>query len=242
MAERNNDDSVLDSRIDSAFDRIQSRNRLSTTSPRISASYALNPDIKNLCSVIQNEKVAPELLPFETELVSKIESSLREQQNAMATNESVKSTLPIIKASYQLDIDRTLYMLTSYYRTRIFKLQKNVFDYHELISQRDPSIDDLFSAEELSFIVEYYDNKRKNLEKSCEAVGPLKESELVDSGDSKHLQHFVYMKVLENIGSYNIASENEERQQAVDLTENAEYLINYDYIKRFVKEKKIQLA
>ncbi len=88
------------------------------------AAYEENPAVEALIRAWCNEKSSPELLPYEAALIDAPEDGLlplvEAQQQALAgARRDVYS-----RGLYQLDIDRIKFVLASYLRTRLGKVQR----------------------------------------------------------------------------------------------------------------------
>ncbi|MED6119675.1 GINS complex subunit [Stylosanthes scabra] len=83
-------------------------------------------DVELLKRAWRSEKAAPEILRYDTDLVSR----LTEQIQLMEETVEEKSTSgadPLSLSLYQMDLDRTLFLLRSYLRVRIQKIEKYMF-------------------------------------------------------------------------------------------------------------------
>ncbi|KAJ0633016.1 putative GINS complex subunit Sld5, GINS subunit, domain A protein [Helianthus annuus] len=74
----------------------------------------------------RNEKAAPEILQFQSSLVQ------RSREQIQLMEETVEELVandedPLTVSLYQMDIDRTLFLLRSYLRTRLQKIEKFMF-------------------------------------------------------------------------------------------------------------------
>ncbi|KAG4400198.1 hypothetical protein GLYMA_07G011200v4 [Glycine max] len=69
----------------------------------------------------RNEKAAPEILRYESDLVSRV------KKEETVEEKSSGGTNPLSVSLYQMDLDRTLFLLRSYLRIRIQKIEKFVF-------------------------------------------------------------------------------------------------------------------
>ncbi|MED6189636.1 hypothetical protein PIB30_097990 [Stylosanthes scabra] len=83
-------------------------------------------DVELLKRAWRSEKASPEILRYDTDLVSR----LTEQIQLMEETVEEKSTSgadPLSLSLYQMDLDRTLFLLRSYLRVRIQKIEKYMF-------------------------------------------------------------------------------------------------------------------
>jgi GINS complex subunit 4 len=92
------------------------------------------------------ERCAPELLPFQAAIVNDVQSSIHAAQSKIDNDEIHRPLLSI----HQMDVDRASFVLASYLRTRLAKLQKFITYYLADESRREK-----LSAAELEFAQGY---------------------------------------------------------------------------------------
>ncbi|KAF7825701.1 DNA replication complex GINS protein SLD5 [Senna tora] len=117
-------------------------------------------DVELLKRAWRNEKAAPEILRFETDLTDRI----REQIQLMEETVEEKSAAginPLSISLYQMDLDRAQFLLRSYLRIRIQKIEKYMFH----IAKTDELWNRL-SREEKSFTRRCTDDLKQHLEES----------------------------------------------------------------------------
>jgi len=76
-----------------------------------------------------NERAAPELLPFATEDVTAVKKYIQTQQAVVHSEQDSGKSPEYLIDIYQLEIDRIHYILASYLRTRLKKLEKYAIVY-----------------------------------------------------------------------------------------------------------------
>jgi GINS complex subunit 4 len=109
-----------------------------------------------LVKVLVNERRAPELLQYDQELVDSVKRKIKEQQDLvdqLSANESSKIAADLM----QLEIDRIQYVLTSYLRTRLLKIQRFVM--HVLTNE---AVLERLSPAEFAFASKYVDVVAEN--------------------------------------------------------------------------------
>ncbi|KAG5021320.1 hypothetical protein JHK85_017662 [Glycine max] len=70
----------------------------------------------------RNEKAAPEILRYESDLVSRVKKVIQFLEETVEEKSS-GGTNPLSVSLYQMDLDRTLFLLRSYLRIRIQKVR-----------------------------------------------------------------------------------------------------------------------
>lgn len=103
-----------------------------------------------------NEKFAPEILPNKSELVD----CLLEQLTFMEENLLNLSCTDFKKSIHQMEVDRLRFLLSSYLRTRLEKIETYVTHILQQEQQRSERGEDLYlSDEELQFAKEFSRSK-----------------------------------------------------------------------------------
>ncbi|CAI5725608.1 unnamed protein product [Peronospora farinosa] len=88
----------------------------------------LNEDITRMRVIWVNELNAPEILQYNEEMVSEMLEQIQNQQEYVdSVNEDRKQLVDeksFVNKLYQMEIDRLRYMVSSYLRTRLHKIEK----------------------------------------------------------------------------------------------------------------------
>uniref|UniRef100_A0A453G6V7 GINS subunit domain-containing protein n=1 Tax=Aegilops tauschii subsp. strangulata TaxID=200361 RepID=A0A453G6V7_AEGTS len=90
------------------------------------ASAAATTDVELLKRAWRNEKAAPEILHFDSALVSRAREQIQLLEETLDdfTDNGVDD---LVVSLYQMDLDRTLFLLRSYLRLRLQKIEKYMF-------------------------------------------------------------------------------------------------------------------
>ncbi|KAL0376343.1 UNVERIFIED_CONTAM: DNA replication complex GINS protein SLD5 [Sesamum calycinum] len=83
-------------------------------------------DAELLKSAWRNEKAAPEILKFDADLVQRSRQQIQLMEE-MVDEFNKNGVDPLTVSLYQMDLDRTMFLLRSYLRTRLQKIEKYVF-------------------------------------------------------------------------------------------------------------------
>ncbi|ETI45012.1 hypothetical protein F443_10314 [Phytophthora nicotianae P1569] len=102
----------------------------------------LNEDVQHMRTLWVNELNAPEILQYDEEMVSEMLEQIRNQQEYVDSVYEDRTQLTeeksFVNKLYQMEIDRLRYMVSSYLRTRLRKIEK--FAIHilqdEVLTQR----------------------------------------------------------------------------------------------------------
>ena len=201
-----------------------------------------NPDYVALRRAWINEVRCPELLPYQTDTVENIMKSLRPQWTLISARQGQWAAG---RDSYLRDIlvmeaDRVGYVLKSYLRVRISKIQKYARYYVMLGSSG------ILSATELKFAVNHLSITEqafksmflRHLPQDDEYFQTLVASD--DPGGDMicrpNLEQVVFAKVTEPIGT--IATGHDE---TATLDKDRSYMIRYSLVQDFLRQNRVEL-
>ena len=82
-------------------------------------------DAALLKHALMNERAAPELLPYEADLVERVQLQLDHQEREIAEAERDRAR-ELLRTIFTLELSRVRYMLRAYLRARLLKLERHV--------------------------------------------------------------------------------------------------------------------
>ncbi|KAL5785023.1 hypothetical protein ACOSQ2_007415 [Xanthoceras sorbifolium] len=83
-------------------------------------------DVELLKTASRNEKAAPEILQFQAQLVKRAREQIQLMEDTVEEFEQ-SGMDPLTVSLYQMDLDRAQFLLRSYLRIRLQKLEKYMF-------------------------------------------------------------------------------------------------------------------
>ncbi|XP_018905718.1 DNA replication complex GINS protein SLD5 [Bemisia tabaci] len=184
-----------------------------------------------------NEKLSAEILPHKSIYVD----AMYQQILTMEDNISKLPSDDIRIDIYQLELDRIRYIITSYLRIRLEKIER--FTKQILQQEAQRSVDDQYlSFHELQYAKSFQELNEKHLnlvlKKMPANVASLSHSQTLIR---PNLEHFVFIRSrVSQDGLFipDIAG-NEERE--VKLTENSQFILPYNSVSELVKNNSVQL-
>ncbi|CAA2969850.1 DNA replication complex GINS SLD5-like [Olea europaea subsp. europaea] len=190
----------------------------------------------------RNEKAAPEILKFEAALVqrSREQIHLMEETVEEFTRNAVD---PLTVSLYQMDLDRTLFLLRSYLRTRLQKIEKYV-----LHIQKTTELWNRLSKQEQKFAVRSVGDLTQHLERSVLTKLPDQyQSHLKQSGASEDddmvpepkLDTYIICRSKKFLGAFQLDDSGEE---PVNIEADDLYALPYKSIKPLVESGQIDLV
>lgn len=198
-------------------------------------------DVELLKRAWRNEKAAPEILHFESELIQ------RSREQIQLLEETVEEFMEngvddLVVSLYQMDLDRTLFLLRSYLRIRLQKIEKYMIH----IAKTD--LWNRLSKQEQRFSKRCTDIMEKHLKQSVldrlpYGYGSILQqsvsSEEDDMVPEPQLDTFVFCKTKSDVGAFQLDDTGDE---IVDLVADDLYVLRYKSIKGLVEGNKIDLV
>ncbi|KAK7294328.1 hypothetical protein RJT34_17217 [Clitoria ternatea] len=203
-------------------------------------------DVELLKRAWRNEKSAPEILRFESHLISRV----REQIQLMEETVEEKTTEgadPLSTSLYQMDLDRTLFLLRSYLRIRIQKIEKYMFHI-----EKTEELWNRLSKAEKTYTRACTDGLKQHLEETVLSKLPenyqsvLKQSFISEEDDmvpEPRLETFVLCRSREYLTGIQLGDGpvDDRSSQLFEMEPGDLHFICYKSIKALVESGKIDL-
>ncbi|XP_032872377.1 DNA replication complex GINS protein SLD5 [Amblyraja radiata] len=187
-----------------------------------------------------NEKFSPDLLECKSEIVE----CVMEQLDHMEKNlqRAKKGDLKI--TVHRMEMERIRYILSSYLRSRLRKIEK--FFPHILEKERSrPETESSFlSPQEVAFAKEYASNCESHLKNlALKSMPPnLQALDVIKAVAKPNLDSFVFLRVKEKQENVLVEPETgDQREYTVDLEEGSQHLMRYRTIAPLVASGAVQL-
>ncbi|KAI3867894.1 hypothetical protein MKX03_021301 [Papaver bracteatum] len=206
-----------------------------------SSISALPTEVELLKRAWRNEKASPEILQFQEDVVRNASVQIQNMEDTVeAYAGDGQDALTI--SLYQMDLDRTEFLLRSYLRTRLQKIEKY------MIHISETELWNRLSKPEQEFAERCKENMGNHLKQSVLSRLPfgyqdfLKQSISSEEDDmvpEPQLDTFVFCKSKESVGSFQLDIIGDE---VVDLIADDLYVLRYKSIKPLVETGKIDLV
>lgn len=184
-----------------------------------------------------NEKFAPEILPNKSEIVDII----LDQITTMEENIKKLNSSDFTKSIYQLEVDRLRFLVSSYLRTRLEKIETYVI---HILKEEEKRVErgsekylteqEFEFAKEFSFTMEQYFDKMMRFYPGVPA----------DTWSNKIIQPnnntFVFLKSKKRIEGVPIDEGNAE-SDLVDIQDGSRVIISYNSVAELVKNGDVHL-
>ncbi|KAM5568707.1 DNA replication complex GINS protein SLD5 [Rosa sericea] len=211
-------------------------------------------DVELLKRAWRQEKAAPEILKFETDLIARLTGQI-ELVEENVEQDAQSGIDPLTVSLYQMDLDRTQFLLRSYLRIRLQKIEKYIF--HILATAE---LYNRLSKQEKAFAKTCLVDLEKHLEESVLSKLPnnyqsiFKQSMISEENDmvaKPQLDTFVVCKTNYYLGHIQL-EDNEDGpsddranqrplEEPFEMEPDVLYFVRYKAIKRFVEEGRIDL-
>eukprot|EP00298_Acanthocystis_sp_HF-20_P003557 c13897_g1_i1.p1 GENE.c13897_g1_i1~~c13897_g1_i1.p1 ORF type:complete len:197 (+),score=56.50 c13897_g1_i1:2-592(+) len=195
----------------------------------MSGHYSL---VNAIVTALTNEKLAPEILPYEEELVADIIVQTKEQEKMI---EQLQNE-PYIKNIQRMDLDRVLYCLRSYLRTRLFKIE--LYSQHICQGGDDSLLVSNLSAAELKFAQQFQLARDNHFKASFLHTLPEKHQALdkPEMVAKPNLGTYVFTQAMDDLGLFRV-----DEEESFAVKKDDVYLIPYAPAKKFIPTKGICL-
>lgn len=184
--------------------------------------------LKELQEAWQNEKFAPDLLVPKTELIDWLSSHISQMEESM-------SRLPkgsMVASIHLHELDRVKFVLNSYLRARLYKIQSCVVHLLEEEAQRPKSSPSKMTPNELIFAKEYIESVESHLKSTVMQFMPpnFQALDRKKTVQRPNMDCYVFCKAKEKLDDVTISPEEEADQTSVDFEENSQHLVQYRLI------------
>ena len=184
-----------------------------------------------------NEKFSPEVLPHKIEYVE----CMLEQIKCMENNINHLPQNDIKVDIHKIELERIRYVLASYMRCRLKKIEQ--FAFHILEQEESRSANERYLSEaETRFAEEYV----KNLDTHLQSV--LKEMpwnwQTLEASNKRikpNVDGYVFLRANESVSNVVVKDVFENRDEEVELNADSQHLLPYSSIATNVKEGTVQL-
>ncbi|KAG7991154.1 hypothetical protein I3843_02G060800 [Carya illinoinensis] len=216
----------------------------SASTPGIDGDYEAlisTTDVELLKRAWRNEKAAPEILHFESALIQRIRGQIQLMEETVEEF-SGSGIDPLSVSLYQMDLDRTQYLLRSYLRIRLQKIEKYIFHI-----SNNSEVQSRLSGQEKGFARRCTEDMERHLEESVLSKLPdnyrdiLKQSIISEENDmvpEPHLDTFVVCKSRRFLGPFQLNGSDE----LLEMKPDDLCIIHYKSIRERVEEGEIDLV
>lgn len=185
----------------------------------------------------KNEKLSPELLPNKIEYIE----CMLEQIKQMEENIEKLRKEDIRIEIHRMEIERIRYVITSYLRVRIEKIEKFAQDIVQQDSER--SLENAYlSPDEMKYARSYLKSIDNHFNKYLSLLPPnlrtLEDSKKLIRPD---LSTYVFLRSTKDVANVYIKDMSDNKEDEFVLDEGSQHIIPYESIAEFVKTGDVEL-
>lgn len=186
-----------------------------------------------------NEKLAPDLLQYEGELVECVIDQIQHMENSLQNIR--KEDFRIV--FHKMELDRIKFVLSSYLRIRLEKIEK--FGAHLLHQEQQGTLDSsLMSDEERTFALGYMSSIKNYLHDSALKNMPpnMQSIKLEEAGSKPTMDSSVFVRVKKECRGVMIEESAEYgEEEIIDLNQGSQHVLRYRPIASLLKDGSVQL-
>jgi len=184
-----------------------------------------------------NEKFSPEIMPHQMDYVD----CLMEQIKGMEENLAKLAKSDPKVDLYKLEMERIKFMITSYLRTRLKKIECFYVSVLEQEANRSEK-DAYLSPSELHFAKRFAQNADNHFETILRHMPPLfnqldRNKKIIEP----NLNSFVFLKCNKHIESVIIKNPLKSEEEDIILEDGSQHLMPYSSVAEFVKSGAVEL-
>ncbi|XP_056645441.1 DNA replication complex GINS protein SLD5 [Diorhabda carinulata] len=184
-----------------------------------------------------NEKFAPEILPHKSEIVEII----LDQISNMEENIKNLCSTDFTKIIYQLEVDRLRFLVSSYLRTRLEKIEIHV---NHILGEEAKRIDkrsDLYlSHEELKFAKEFSFTMEQYFDKLMRFYPGVPSETWSNQIVEPNNNSFVFLKSKNRVEGV-LIDKNATDSDLIDFDTGSQIIISYNSVSDLIKKSDVQL-
>lgn len=185
----------------------------------------------------KNEKLSPEILPNKMEYVD----CMLEQIKQMEENIEKLRKDDIRIEIHRMEIERIRYVITSYLRIRVEKIEKFGLDIIQQDAERSTE-NAYLSPDETSYARSYLKSIDNHFDKYLSLLPPnlrtLEDSKKLIRPD---LNSYVFIRSAKDVANVYIKDMSENKEDEFVLDEGSQHILPYESIAEFVKNGDVEL-
>ncbi|KPI93340.1 PREDICTED: DNA replication complex GINS protein SLD5 isoform X1 [Papilio xuthus] len=195
--------------------------------------------LRTLQNAWQNERLAPEILPHQNEMVECMLGQIQHMERNI--NKLPKTDL---RASiHKMELNRIKFIICNYLKTRLDKIEKYCISILNDEKQRLESGTNYLTPSEYKYAQEYLINMESHLKEAAldHVPGNMQSFDLNKLVIYPNLQAHVFLKANETVTGIILEDLGGDQDEEIDLEENSQHILQYKPIADLLKSGKVQL-
>ncbi|XP_077294542.1 DNA replication complex GINS protein Sld5 [Arctopsyche grandis] len=195
--------------------------------------------LKTLESAWLNEKFSPEILPHQNDMVECMLGQIQHMETNINKLPKTDFRLPV----HKMELCRIKYIISSYLRTRLEKIERYTLQILKEERQRMASDTNYLTPAEYQYASSYIENLKSYL--TTTALNNMPDNMHSFEDDkmtiNPNMNAHVFFKANETVNGVVLEGLGEDQDEEIDLEAGSQHILPYKYIADLVKNGKVQL-
>jgi GINS complex subunit 4 len=206
-------------------------------------------DVSRLKRAYFNEKCAPEILPFEHDLMRRVTESVDVQESTVAASRAAagsgtsSATDDLTAHVYHAELNRIRFLMRAYYRTRLRKIE--TYAVHCLkepdVLERLSDLEQRYASDYANIVEEHFSSVLGQMPEGYESMVQqiIEEDGAFDMVPEPDANAHVFCRVREDRGD--VMLDPDDPENTMDLERDDILMIRYRLIKKLLEEEAVDL-
>ena len=206
-------------------------------------------DVSRLKRAYVNEKCAPEILPFEHDLMRRVTESVDVQESTVAASRAAagsgtsSATDDLTAHVYHAELNRIRFLMRAYYRTRLRKIE--TYAVHCLkepdVLERLSDLEQRYASDYANIVEEHFSSVLGQMPEGYESMVQqiIEEDGAFDMVPEPDADAHVFCRVREDRGD--VMLDPDDPENTMDLERDDILMLRYRLIKKLLEDEAVDL-
>lgn len=206
-------------------------------------------DVSRLKRAYVNEKCAPEILPFEHDLMRRVTESVDAQESTVAASRAAagsgasSATDDLTAHVYHAELNRIRFLMRAYYRARLRKIETHAV--HCLkepdVLERLSDLEKRYASDYANIVEEHFSSVLGQMPEGYESMVQqiIEEDGAFDMVPEPNMDAHVFCRVREDRGD--VMLDPDDPENTMDLERDDILMIRYRLIKKLMEDEAVDL-
>ena len=187
---------------------------------------------KRLIDVVINETIAPEVLPFEEEIIEFIVEQVQDMQDKLTRHASTIESF--CGEQHRMELERFRFVINKYYRTRLEKIEKNASNLVKMAKNDRALASKILSDLELRYLDKFVSSIHDHLKESLLHRFPdnMRSFELEEVAKDEKLEnntHYVFVKAVKKTSV--MVDDPITGQEVVEMEKGSQHFLPFSAVR-----------
>ena len=206
-------------------------------------------DVSRLKRAYVNEKCAPEILPFEHDLMRRVTESVDAQESTVAASRAAagsgasSATDDLTAHVYHAELNRIRFLMRAYYRARLRKIETHAV--HCLkepdVLERLSDLEQRYASDYANIVEEHFSSVLGQMPEGYESMVQqiIEEDGAFDMVPEPNMDAHVFLRARET--RLNLMLDPDDPENTTDLEQDVIACIRYRFIKKLMEDEAVDL-